>query len=138
MKPHLIHHPAARTRTLYRWETEELMLGRHNPRFTLAECRKFASDFWWRNGRRSEKCPTVDISLVGDLSFAEGRASIVLNFHECGPVVLTHELVHAKGYGQGRLIHPVSFVRVYIDALARFVGLNRSMLIDSAMMRGLL
>src|SRR5688572_27675922 len=135
---HLITHPGARTAALYDWETKELMLGKHNPRFTLAECRKFAADFWLWSGRKRERCPTVDITLEHDLSFADGRASIVLNFHECGPVVLTHELVHAKGYGQGRAVHPVSFVREYIECLARHVGLKRSMLIDSAMMRGLL
>lgn len=137
MTCHIIKHPAARTTALYRWETDELFLGPLNPRFTLAECASFAKDFWRWNGRKREKCPGISFTLEGEYSYAIGRADILLHAQESGPVILVHELVHCKGFGSVRNVHPVSFVKEYIAMLARHVGYSKACLTDSAMMRGL-
>lgn len=135
---HIINHPGARTRALYRWELEEIFFNRRNARMTLVEARKFAVDFWRTEGRTGERVPRVEFTFNGDDSYALGRGDIVLHAIDNGPVILVHELVHTKGFGQGRSVHPVSFVREYIRCLAYFAGYNLRELTDSAMMRGLI
>lgn len=138
MTRHLIHHNGARTRALYQWETEEIFLDKRNLRFDQKSVDKFVTDFWKREGRIDQRAPRVYITMYGEFSECLGRAEIKLHLQESGPVILVHELIHAKGYGSGKQMHPVSFVRDYLRCLSIFVGFNHSELKDSAMMRGLL
>lgn len=133
---HLLKHPAVRTRVLYEWETQNLYLDKRNTRFDQKMAEKFAVDFWKWEGRVDQKCPLIAIQFA-EYSWCKGRNNVVLAVHDSGPVVLTHELVHAKGYGAGKSMHSVSFVREYIRCLSRFVGFNHADLVASAAMRGL-
>jgi len=137
MKRQLIQHPGARTRALYSWETEEIFLDRRNVRFDQRAADRFARDFWEWRGRDGCAVPKIAITMHGDISFCIGRSDITLHIQETGPVILLHELVHARGFGTSKRMHPVSFVKYYIDCLSLFVGYNRSDLTASAMMRGL-
>lgn len=134
---HLIHHHGARTRALYAWETETVFMDKRNVRFDQKTADKFARDFWEWRGRKDCKPPVIKITCLGDISFCDGRSDIVMHIQDTGPVILLHELVHARGFGTESKMHPVSFVRYYIECLSLFLGFDEEYLRASAMMRGL-
>lgn len=138
MSRNIVRHSGARTRALYRWETEVIFLDKRNTRFDMKACERFAADFWRYEGRVAERCPRIKLTMHGDYSYCLGRSDIIIHIQESGPVILIHELVHAKGFGSGKSMHPVSFVRDYLRCLARFVSFNFNEIEESAMMRGLL
>lgn len=133
----VIRDARVRTRALYAWERDELMVTKRNPRFDLIDVQKFTLEFWRREGRSGERVPPVEFLRDGDASYVVG-GKIYLHMDDTGPVILTHELVHRLGYGVGRSIHNVAFTREYIRCLSIYVGYERDWLTFSAMARRLI
>lgn len=53
------------------------------------------------------------------------------------PSVVLHELCHARGYGEGSVEHPVSFVLKVIELYSHYLGWSHNRLFAQAALRGL-
>jgi hypothetical protein len=138
----MIKERGARTRALYKWEDEDLVLRRGNVSLHPGEAQWFANEVWIKEGWNTRhSCPDVIVKDRKGRAYCEGRALIVLFSlpkGEDSKVVLIHELVHARGYGDGKQMHPVSFVKKYLELLHRYMGWNYQALALEAIRRGLL
>lgn len=145
----VIKHGGARTRALYKWENEDLCqrtAGKH--RMNEHELNLYTQWIWDEEGW--DKCPTIHVVNSGQYSYSMGRkiaylAIPVPNSPKAGlriggdnKVVLIHELVHCKGFGDYGPMHSVGFVKLYLRLLSKYLQWNHSVLVMVAKERGLI
>lgn len=154
MRKGVIKHSGARTRALYKWENEVLLqtppgfntcdevhlnclaeaiwasegwdLARPAPRIHLLDGKK--EQYSWSMGKKH-------VYLIPPIPAAK---SLGIRLGGNNPVVLIHELTHARGFGDYGPMHSVGFVKLYLRLLSKYLGWDLSELVKDAKERGLL
>lgn len=137
----VLTHKGARTQALYRWENEEFYdTPAGSRKLSEEQLRSLAQKIWDGEGWGGHyPCPTIKIENTYDnLSYSQGRTAIVLVPKDANAVILIHELVHARGHGVGAIMHPVSFIKVYLRLLNKYLGWDLNELTEKAMKRRLI
>jgi hypothetical protein len=134
----MITHVGARTRALYAWEQDDLEV-RIKERLTVEQMQKFANKVWrLEKWDANESVPTIH-SYRGKQAYCYGRADIYMPRRQSCRVVVLHELVHARGYGnKGNNQHTVGFVNVYLRVLHTYLGFDYVDLMNTACYKGLI
>lgn len=136
----MIEYPPARTRALYIWEREDIEPRSQLRPLTLLGSEAFVRRVWSDQGwlfRHS--CPQIVLLHPNRKhSFCWGRSHLFMRPQDLHPSVLLHELVHARGYGDGRDSHSVGFVKEIVRLWSEYLGWSRRRLYGEAVRRGLL
>lgn len=136
----MITHPGARTRALYKWESEDLLnrtgAGSKINIWTAQTVR----DFLWFKFANKRQMPSIRIAYWpnNEMSFCQGYSQITLYPDGHNLVVLTHEVVHALGYGSRGNVHSRGFILAYMKSLHIVLGWDHNELRTEAHRRGLL
>lgn len=133
----LIKHPGARTRALYRWEREEIDARSKKWRMPKRSLLRFSERVWEELGWHQRHGAPAIVIRECSISACYGRSLIVLRPCDMHPAVVLHELAHARGYGEGAVMHPVSFVLKVIELYSYYLGWSYSRLFAQAALRGL-
>lgn len=136
---HMITHPGARTRALYKWEHEEIDLRCNNkPINDLNEAVLIAYGIWKSYWNVQRPIPVISINHKNGGSECNGYSHIRLATNNHLTSTLLHELTHARGYGTPTNFHTVGFVKCYINVLSFYFKWNSFDLLMGTYKRGLI
>jgi hypothetical protein len=135
----MITHAGARTRAVYKWEDDLLLLrsaGGNQKVKSVGQAQLIVNRIWDREGMRSKPPKVVIKDHKGYPNYCDGV--ITLTDSNRWVLTLVHEVAHATGVGPSFNHHSKAFVKKFINLLAFQFGWNQYDLTCDAMKRKLL
>ena len=139
----MITNPAARTRALYLWETQDLVNRKGVFQIrkmwrTPQDLQLYCNIMWRFLTNRIDNIPRVEFSDAKDLPACYGWTYIRLTPGYRTNLVMVHELTHAMRYGTPGNPHSRGFVDAYIRNLSAWFEWSEGELTMQAQFRNLL
>lgn len=133
----MITHAGSRTRAIYRWHDEDLRLREGVWRSSRANL-YMIRDLLWSRFESYRPLPSMSLNSRTKESYCIGYSQIVIAEKEADSVIVTHEVVHALGYGSPTNPHSRGYALAFIKALAAVHGWDKDELKIEANRRGLI
>jgi len=114
----MITHPGARTRALYMWEKK--VIHPHEIQLDAGRLSTILQFLWTFEGRWCDRRPLLNISDTDKISTCQGRRLITLTRSDMEFTTISHEFVHARGFGSFKNPHNVAFVKFWISLMAMY------------------